>query len=183
MQVKDFCTIRVGYSFRSRVVDDPEGTTRIVQPKNISSDGTINFNGSVPLKTQVIPRSPLKKGEVLVLNKGRFAAAVFNMPGNEIWVTTASVMVFTLTTQKVIPEYISLYLNSTKGQRKLSSLQELSSIPFVKRKNIEILDIPVPSISKQKKLVEMNRAISKYAELTHKKTEILKNLMNSELEI
>jgi len=92
-------------------------------------------------------------------------------------------MVITLTSKEVIPEYIALYLNSTKGQRKLSSLQELSSIPFVKRKNIEKMEIPVPSISKQKKLVEMNRAISNYAELTKRKTQILKNLMNSELEI
>ncbi len=183
MQVKDLCTIRVGYSFRSRVIDDPEGTTKIVQPKNISSDGTISFNGSTLLRTQVTPRSPLKNGEVLVLNKGHFAAAVFDMPQGETWVTTASVMVITLTSKEVIPEYIALYLNSTKGQRKLSSLQELSSIPFVKRKNIEKMEIPVPSISKQKKLVEMNNAISNYTELTKRKTQILKNLMNSELEI
>lgn len=183
MQIKDFCTTRVGHSFRKRVVNDPEGVTRVVLPGNISEDGFLKFANAPPLHTTITSKRPLRNGEILLQNKGRFAAAVFNMPENECWITPASVIILTLNTKEVLPEYIALYMNSTKGQQKLSKLKELSSIPFITRPNLEKINIPIPKIEKQQMLVDLNKAIAKYKELTEQKTKLLINIMNSELEM
>ncbi len=182
MQIGNFCRTRVGHSFRKKIVNDPEGTTKVVHPRNICGDGFLRFS-TPPLHTTITSKRPLKNGEILLQNKGRFAAAVFNMPENECWITPASVIVLTLKTKKVLPEYIALYLNSAKGQRKLNNVKELSSIPFVTRPNLEGIDIPVPSIKKQQTLIDLNETISKYKELTKQKTKLLINIMNSELEM
>lgn len=181
MQVKDFCTTRVGHSFRKRVVNDPEGITRVVLPGNIQQDGFIKFSAP-PIQTLITPKKLLKEGEILLQNKGRFVAAVFNMPEDECWITPASVLILTLKSKEILPGYIALYLNSAKGQRQLNSVRELSSIPFITRENLEKLDIPIPPIKKQEKLIKLNTAISKYKELTQRKTDILINIMNAELE-
>jgi len=182
MQIKDFCKTRVGHSFRKKMVNDPEGITKIVHPRNICRDGFLRFS-TPPLQTSIASKRPLRNGEILLQNKGRFAAAVFNMPENECWITPASVIILTLNTKEVLPEYIALYLNSAKGQQKLSKLKELSSIPFVTRPNLEKIDIPIPKIENQQMLVEINKAISKYKDLTEQKTKLLINIMNSELEM
>ena len=183
MRIRDFCTTRVGHSFRKKVINDTEGTTKIVRPGNILENGFLEFTNSPPLQTSITSKRPLRNGEILVLNKGRFAAAVFNMPGNECWITPASVIILTLNTKEVLPEYIALYLNSTKGQRKLNSVKELSSIPFVTRPNLEKINIPIPTLEKQQKLIDLNTAISKFKEHTNRKAELLINIINSELEM
>lgn len=182
MQIGNLCTTRVGHSFRKKLVNDPEGVTKIVHPRNICGDGFLKFI-SPPLQTSIASKRPLENGEILLQNKGRFAAAVFNMPGNEYWITPASVIILTLTTKEVLPEYIALYLNSIKGQQKLSKVKELSSIPFVTRPNLEKINIPIPDIEKQQMLIDFNKTISKYKSLTEQKTKLLINIMNSELEM
>ncbi len=183
MQIRDFCTTRVGHSFRKKVVNNPEGTTKIVLPGNISKDGILKFTNASPLHTAITSKRPLENGEILLQNKGRFAAAVFNMPENECWITPASVIILTLNTKEVLPEYIVLYLNSVKGQQKLSKLKELSSIPFITRPNLQKIDIPIPEIEKQQMLIDLNKTISRYKDLTEKKTKLLIDIMNSELEM
>lgn len=182
MQIGNLCTTRVGHSFRKKMVNNPEGTTKIVHPRNICGDGFLKFS-SPPLQTSIASKRPLKNGEILLQNKGRFAAAVFNMPKNECWITPASVIVLTLKTKKALPEYIALYLNSTKGQQKLNRVKELSSIPFVTRPNLEKIEIPIPPLKKQQMLIDLNKTISKYKDLTEQKTKLLINIMNSELEM
>lgn len=181
MQIKEFCTTRVGHSFRKKVINDPEGITRVVLPGNISEDGSLRFNHP-PLQTSITSKKPLKNHDILLQNKGRFAAAVFNMPEDEKWITPASVIILTLKTKEILPAYIAIYLNSTKGQQKLSKLKEFSSIPFITRPNLEKINIPIPKIEKQQMLVDLNKAISRYKELTEQKTKLLINIMNSELE-
>ena len=182
MQIGNLCKTRVGHSFRKKIVNDPEGTTKVVHPRNICGDGFLRFS-TPPLHTTITSKRPLRNGEILLQNKGRFAAAVFNMPENEYWITPASVIILTLNTKEVPPEYIALYLNSAKGQQKLSKLKELSSIPFITRPNLEKINIPIPKIEKQQMLIDLNKAISKYKDLTEQKTKFLINIMNSELEM
>ncbi|MCK5132522.1 MAG: restriction endonuclease subunit S [Candidatus Sabulitectum sp.] len=163
------------------MVNDPEGSTRVIHPGDIKEDGFIK-SSAPPVQTSVMPRRPLEKGEILLQNKGRFVAAVFSMPEGECWITPASVLILTLKTKKILPEYIALYLNSTKGQRQLNSVKELSSVPFITRPNLEKINISIPPIKKQEKLIKLNNAISMYKNLTKQKTEILIKIMNSELE-
>ena len=182
MRIIDFCSLRVGHSFRNRLVHVPGGLTKLIQPRNICGDGAIVFSGDEPLLTDITPRNPIKNKEVLFLNKGRFAAAVFKEPDGECWTTPSSVIILTLRNKNVLPEYLALIINSPKGQRKLERLQEMSSIPFVTRRNLEILSIPIPNIEKQQQLVALQHAIREYRRKVLGKTEILKKLLNSELE-
>lgn len=182
MRITEFCTTRVGHSFRKRLIHIPGGTTNLIHPRNISEDGTLKFAENEPMRTDTIPRNPLKPGEILVQNKGRFAAALFSMPEPECWAVPSSVIILTITGKAVLPQYIVLYINSPKGQKKLELVKELSSIPFVTRKNLEKINIPIPGTEKQRQLISMNRTIREYRIKQNRKTEILIDLLNSELE-
>jgi restriction endonuclease S subunit len=182
MRIFDFCSSRVGHSFRNRLVHVPGGSTKLIQPRNICEDGALMFSSDEPILTDITPRNPIKKNEVLFLNKGRFAAAVFKEPEGECWATSSSVIILTLRNEHVLPEYLSLFINSPRGQRKLERLQEMSSIPFVTRRNLEILSIPIPNIEKQHELIAFHNEIREYRRKVLGKTEILKKLLNTELE-
>ncbi len=182
MQIKDLAKTRIGHSFRHKLVNDPEGNTKIIQPKNISSTGFLDLKNYPPIQTKIVPNNPLATGEVLFLNKGRFVAAIFNESEQECWTTPGSVIILTLNSTKILPEYLALYLNSSKGRQKLNRVTEFSSIPFITRTNLERIDIPIPSKDKQKNLINLMSTISRYEKLTTRKTNLLKNILNAKLE-
>ena len=181
-RIKEICELRLGHSFRKRLVCVPEGTTKVIHPSDIAEDGILRLNSEEEFYTDVIPRNPLKTNEVLFLNKGRFAAAVFRMPDDECWVVPSSVIVLTVITKDIIPEYLALYLNSSKGQKQIERLKEVSSIPFVTRHNLMELRVPIPELPKQHNLVDLNTTIHQFREKLTRKSEILVNILNSELE-
>lgn len=180
MRVKDFSNIRIGYAFRERLVDISDGNVMVIQPKNITPDGLV-FEKDEPLHTNVPPSKVLKEGDVLVVNRGRFAAEVFTLSG--AWVVPSSVLILSINTESVLPEYVALYFNSTKGQNMFRRHLEQTTVPFISAKNLGAMDIPIPPLEHQKDLIAFEKSLTTYKLLTNKKQELLQEVLNAELNI
>ena len=55
------------------------------------------------------------------------------------------------------PEFLTWFLNLPRTQARIRSLQSGSSVPFVPVEALESIDVPVPSLEMQKKIVEIQR--------------------------
>lgn len=183
MRIKELCDIRMGYAFRERIKNVPQGKVMIIQPKNISSDGVVSFGEMEPLRTDVIPSRPLKAKDVLVVNRGRFAATVFEVPDEGTWIVPSSVLVLSITNASVLPEYLALYLNSANGQKMFRVHSEQTTVPFISTNNLRNMDIPVPSLQKQRALIAFEKAVGDYTRLSNRKKELLGGILNSELDV
>ena len=181
MKIKEFAKARVGHSFRKRLVNIPDGVSKVIEPKNISSGGALILEGTDLIHSDIRMLSPLKAGDVLISNKGRFAAAVFDIPDKHTWIVPASIIVLTITDSNILPGYIALYMNSANGQKQFQKLNEVSTVPFVSRTNLMEMDIPIPALEKQHLLVTFGTANRRYAELTMKKHSLMNNILNNEL--
>lgn len=181
MKIKEFGKTRVGHSFRKRLVSIPDGVSKVIEPKNISSDGVLILEEKDFVHSDVRMLPPLKTGDVLISNKGRFAAAVFDIPDKDTWIVPASIIVLTITDCNILPGYIALYMNSANGQKQFQKLNEVSTVPFVSRTNLMEMDIPVPTLEKQHLLVTFGTANRRYAELTMKKHSLMNYILNNEL--
>ncbi|MCU0640018.1 MAG: hypothetical protein MUF59_09125, partial [Candidatus Krumholzibacteria bacterium] len=78
MRIEEFSDIRIGHAFRSRLSNVSDGNVLVIQPKNILPSGSITFGEDGPLRTDASVTRPLMPKDVLVVNRGRFAAAVFD---------------------------------------------------------------------------------------------------------
>ncbi len=181
MRIKEFSDARTGHAFRERLIDAPDGNVSVIQPKNILSDGTVSFSSGKPLRTKVSSPKPLKQGDVLVVNRGRFAATVFGFSAEEKWIVPSSILVLTIRSESILPEYIALYLNSTNGQKMFQRHYEHSTIPFISMKNLVNMDIPIPPLEKQRALVTYQEATREYALLSHRKHELYNRILSHEL--
>ena len=54
LQIKDFCTIKTGYSFRGQVAADENGTFYLLQAKDINAFGEINYHQCIKISTDNI---------------------------------------------------------------------------------------------------------------------------------
>ena len=181
MKIEDFCDIRIGFAFRKRLVHSPNGNAMVIQPKNITSESSISFGDEPPLRTDKSIARPLLQKEVLVVNRGRFAAAVFDLPNTETWIVPSSIIVLSVNDQSVLPEYVVSYLNSANGQRLFQRHCEHTTVPFISMGNFKSMDIPIPPLDRQHLLVALDKATARYTLLSKRKQELLRGMLNREL--
>jgi len=183
LKFKDFGNVRTGYAFRKSVAHLRDGDALLIQPKNITPEGLITFGKEPPLRTDKSKALPLQPQEVLIVNRGRFAAAVFNLPSTETWIVPSSIIVLTIKDQSVLPEYVAGYINSAIGQRLFQRYYEHTTIPFVSLTNFENMDIPVPSTARQKTLIALDEAATRYTTLSNRKQELYRQILDKELSV
>ena len=183
MRIEEFSDIRIGHAFRSRLANVSDGGVLVIQPKNILSGGSISFGDEGPLRTDASVTKPLMPKDVLVVNRGRFAATVFEPQDPATWIVPSSVVVLSITSQSVLPEYVVCYFNSTNGQRLFSRHCEQTTIPFIGAGNLGRMSIPVPSLERQHALVACGDFVARYAQLTNRKQELCKQILDYELNL
>ena len=160
---------------------DPDGKVLVIQPKNISYDGSISFHGAPPLTMDVSPSKFLLPQDVLVVNRGRFATSVFDFSDGRRWIVPSSIIVLTINKTSVLPEYLVCYLNSANGQKMFQRHFEQTTIPFISVKNLGEMDMPIPSLARQRAVVAFAQATKKYRQLTRRKQEIYRQFVNHAL--
>ena len=88
----------------------------------------------------------------MLSNRGLFRALLFD--SNEATIVSNAFFVITVTDKNILPEYLSVFLNSALGQKEMSRRQETTTIPALTRTQVEQIKLPVVSLEKQQKLVD-----------------------------
>jgi restriction endonuclease S subunit len=103
----------------------------------------------------------LKDGDVLFAAKGtkNFAAVFKNH--NEPSVASTSFFVIRPTDNEVLPQYLAWFLNNPTTQTLLKGQAIGTSIPSISKQVLENLEIAVPSIEKQKAILQITKLRNK----------------------
>jgi len=181
MRIRDFSTIRMGHTFRRGLRGVADGSVAVIQPKNITDNGALCVEDEELVRVDVAESKAASPGDVLVVNRGRFAAAVFHLEQGGPYIVPSSILVLTVTQPSVLPEYVALYLNSAPGQRLFWRRQETTTVPFISTHNLAQMDIPIPPIARQRALVRLEAGNRDYARLTARKLELRRQILNHEM--
>lgn len=181
MRIGNFCEIKIGHAFRQCLTAVLDGDVMVIQPKNISPEGFVSFGQGEPVRTAVSVSKPLQQDDVLIVNRGRFSAAVFDLPKSETWIVPSSILVLSLKAESILPEYVACYFNSSNGQRLLRRHCERSTVPFISARNLANIDIPIPPLDRQKALIAFEKTAAKYARLSNRKQMLFRHILSHEL--
>jgi len=183
MKILDIAAVKMGYGFRSKIEHSLNGNIPVIQPKDIANDGLLQVDDVYRVEMPSIKSGQmLAKGEVLLASRGRFASTVYAGQLGANCIASGSLLTLTVKDgQSVLPEYMALYFNSAKGKQEFNRLTERTTIPYLNRSNLEQMDIPVPALETQEKLVALERVKQRYAQLTRRKIDLLNGLINHEL--
>ncbi len=160
----DVTRILTGYTFRTRIEDDPGGSFRVIQGKDIRPDGSLDAAYLTPIhlsdRSHADPEKWVRAGDVLLMTRGNFNYAVFIDVKLPPTVTQNS-----FCTLRVIPEagiyadYLATILNQPAIQSQLKNLQSGSSIPNITLGALKNLEIPLPPLPFQSEIVRLAQAI------------------------
>jgi len=165
-QIKDLATIHSGYSFRTKIQNNPEGKTFVIQMRDISNDRTRIANTPHLIDGSAIKdKHLLQKGDVLFVAKGGNNFAICYDENYKPAVAASVFFVLRDIKDNVLPAYLCLFINSSLGQNYLKSNMAGTYIPNVNRSTLEEMEIIIPPLKSQELMVNLYRLSKKEAEI------------------
>lgn len=151
---------RVGYPFRGAIDPVAAGTVAVVQMKDVSATGAMNWDAVV--RTELTGRREpdwLVSGDVLFVARGNhyYAATLEAVPNRSV----CGPHLYHLRLKHgsaVLPKFLAWQINQPPIQRLLRQAAEGSNQLSIRRAEIEALTISVPSLSVQEQIVRLAEA-------------------------
>lgn len=122
----------------------------------------------------------LKRGDVLFSTKGKLFATVWEDQMQKT-VATGTFLILNVKDSAVLPEYLALYLNSSKAKKYYDLHTKTATVSHIGKKQMELLQIEIPPMEKQNLLVQLHKLLITEKKITNdllnKKEKILNYLI------
>lgn len=155
--IKHIAKIQAGHSFRERIEHFTDGDFRVIQIKDISTDGSLLTDKLLQTQTEDV-RSDffVQKDDVLFTTRGLNRRACFI--GEELPNTIFVAQIFALReiSEEVNPAYLAWFINQQQAQEYFGANSSGSHIQNIRKRDLESLPVKVPNLETQKKIVEVH---------------------------
>lgn len=184
MELREVTTIISGYTFRGAIKPDTNGHIFVFQAKDLVQDQPVIDTVALTKISHDVPgyAGYLKENDVLLVARGMkagsFRSTLFATDADNV-IASSSVHIIRVTDSRILPEFISLYLNSKKGQAAISQIVTGSYIGAVPRKELERITIPLLPPERQKIFIELDQNIREQQRITNRQNEIRQNIINA----
>lgn len=165
-ELGEMCEISAGYPFRESIQPFVEGNTHVIRSQDIQSDRPVNRLELAKIQLEVQNSDLFRRrhwvqgGEVLFLSRGQPRAGYIEDALTDLPVVAAAhIYRIKPIFDKVLPAFLAWQINHKVHLGHL--MQEGSTVPSVRRKQLESLVITLPAISTQEQVLSLWRMISK----------------------
>ena len=158
MRLAELSDIHSGYTARGRLDPLPEGGVPALQLRDVGT------NGEEPGPDfqrydlgELSDRYFVRGGEVVFRSRGEpNAAAAIPDPLPEPVAVIVPLVIVRPDRRRVLPEYLAWAINQPDAQRKLGAEAQGTSIRMIPMAALEDLEIAVPDLQTQKRIVELD---------------------------
>ena len=176
MRLADTCTIHTGYTARGRLEPLAAGGVLAIQLRDISPEGRIDPERLARVQLEdLADRYFVRAGDVVFRSRGdRNTASALDDRLQEPALAVLPLMVLRPNLDVVTPEYLAWAINQPPAQRHFDAAARGTNIRMIPRSSLDDLDLDVPDIETQEKIVavdalaERERALSQLAAETRR---------------
>lgn len=169
IKIKKVATVQMGYSFRSRLEASEGGRVSVIQMKDLLDDNTVGCNGLMKIDIEALKEHHIaRKGDLVFRSRGHTAtsAVLLDDPGKAV-VAAPLLRIRVTKPEKVLPEYLNWYISQRDAQIFLTSRAKGTVQKMISKQAIEELEVALPSLEKQKTIVEVAVLIAREQALLH----------------
>jgi len=165
-KLKNIADIKSGHLFRSKIRNNPDSNVAIIQLKDVSENGILKTNA---LSREEIDNNRkidfLEKGDVLFKSKSARHVAALVREDLQNTVATVHYFVLRINDKQVLSDYLRWFLNQAPAQRYFDSVAAGTRVPIVNKRMLEDLEVMIPSLEIQQKIIDIDTLSSKEEEL------------------
>lgn len=173
MKLSDLCSsIAVGMNKFNEAQDENLIKMSLLTGQSLNDKGFIDVDAgttkTVFVDQDLVEKKKLKAGDIIFLSKGtNLRASIVTAEQEQLnLLAPATCLVIKVNSTIVLPEFLTVFLNSEYGQAVLSSLNKGTAIINIPVSSLKDIEISVPDLDAQKKL----------AEVFHKNNQVLNTL-------
>ena len=187
MKLKDISYIRTGVVTarkKASVIDKVKYQYKTVTLKSFNNNGFLSINDLDDFTSKEIIKEEYltQEKDILVRLREPNDAVLINKDTKNLLITSLVVKI-RVDSDKVDSKFLTYYLNSTTAKRALNSSITGTAINMIKTKELEDLEIKLPSLKEQKKIVEFldlkNKEIDLLEELKTEKEKYYSEIFNN----
>ena len=168
--LKYIASIQTGLTFRTRLEHSPKGNILVIQMKDFGADNRIDCEKLTLIEMQNLKERQMVQIDDLIFRSRGFknSAALID---RELKDTTVAAPLLRVRVHDatVLPAYLCWFINSPISQSFLQRHVTGTAIRMVGKKALDALEVQIPSISTQQRIIELSR-------LADKEKNILKSL-------
>jgi restriction endonuclease S subunit len=156
IELKKIVNIQSGFSFRSRLESMQTGSVAVIQMKDLTSSNQVCCDEFVRVDMETPKAHHLvRPGDLIFRSRGLInnSALLVDDPGNAV--LAAPLLRIRLTSNLVLPEYLNWYISQLPAQSYLASCSSGTALKMISKQSLENLEVFVPSIARQRLVVEM----------------------------
>ncbi|MCD6151792.1 MAG: restriction endonuclease subunit S [Deltaproteobacteria bacterium] len=157
VKIKKLAKVQMGYSFRSRLEASESGGVAVIQMKDLLDDNTVGCGGLVKIDMETVKKHHLaQKGDLVFRSRGHVttAAVLLEDPGKAV-VAAPLLRIRITKPDRVLPKYLNWYISQRDAQIFLTSRAKGTVQKMISKEAIEELEISLPSLEKQRTIVEL----------------------------
>ena len=158
MWISDISTIHTGYTTRSRLEKTDRGGLLVIQLGDLSPDGCVNPERLTRVRLGDLSAKYLvSAGDVVFRSRGeRNTAFALDSRFKEPALAVLPLFVLRPKVDLVLPEYLAWAINQPPAQRHFDSFARGTGLRMVPRSSLDALDIDVPDLETQRKIVAID---------------------------
>jgi len=168
MRLADACTIHTGYTARGRLEQAAAGGVLAIQLRDISPEGLVDPEQLTRVQLDgLADRYFVRTGDVVFRSRGeRNTASALDERLQEPALAVLPLMVLRPKREVVTPEYLAWAINQPPAQRHFDSAARGTNIRMIPRSSLDDLELDVPDIETQGKIVVVDALAERERELT-----------------
>ncbi len=168
MRLADACTIHTGYTARGRLEPAAAGGVLAIQLRDISPEGIVDPERLTRVQLDgLADRYFVRAGDVVFRSRGeRNTASALDERLREPALAVLPLMVLRPKRDVVMPEYLAWAINQPPAQRHFDSAARGTNIRMIPRSSLDDLELDVPDIELQEKIVVVDALAERERELT-----------------
>lgn len=155
MELSQLADVRMGYPFRSRLEHEPEGDVTVIQMKDIDDANLLHPEQTIRVS---LPsgkdRHLIRPGDLLFRSRGRTNGAA--LISGDIGPAVLAAPMLLIRSHDIHPDYLCWFINTPATQAQLHAMAEGTSVRMISAEALRTLDVPVPDLATQRRIVEID---------------------------
>lgn len=180
MRLADACTIHTGYTARGRLEPTTAGGVLAIQLRDISPDGLVDPERLTRVQLEdLADRYFVRAGDVVFRSRGeRNTASALDERLREPALAVLPLMVLRPNRNVVTPAYLAWAINQPPAQRHFDIAARGTNIRMIPRSSLDDLELDVPDIETQERIVVIDALAERERELTQLAAETRRKMMS-----
>ncbi|MCC5791301.1 MAG: restriction endonuclease subunit S [Legionellaceae bacterium] len=182
VKLNTVASIQMGFSFRGKIVPDSTGNTIVIQMKDLTEDNILSSEDLVSIKLDDIKEQyQIKQNDIVFRSRGHTNTAAFIQDPVENALLAAPLIRIRVTDSNILPAYLCWLINQQEMQIKIQRLAQGTSVKMIEKQELDELDITIPSLKKQKRILELDQLLNReqnlMKKLSERKSQLIKGYM------